>query len=118
MRYIVAGSREFGDSAFLYAVMDALLAGDQSPEIVSGGARGADTLGEHYAANRGIPLKVFPADWSQHGKSAGHRRNQQMAEYGHVLVAFWVNKSTGTRDMINRALDQRLRVHVFQFPAK
>jgi hypothetical protein len=49
--------------------------------VVSGGASGADALGESWAQTRGIPVKVFPADWHQLGYAAGPIRNQQMADF-------------------------------------
>ncbi|WP_420828246.1 SLOG family protein [Ectothiorhodospira shaposhnikovii] len=55
--------------------------------VISGGARGADTLGELYAIARGLPFKRFPADW-ECGKAAGHWRNDLMAWDSTRLCAF------------------------------
>jgi glycerophosphoryl diester phosphodiesterase len=55
---------------------------------------------------------VFPAEWDKYGKSAGYRRNEQMAQYAEVLVAFWDYNSPGTRHMINLAKQYNLEVHV------
>ena len=68
-KVIVAGSRHFDDYPFLCWKLDRLLAqkiGDV--EIVCGMARGADSLGEQYAKERGIPIRYFPADWQTLGK--------------------------------------------------
>lgn len=69
-------------------------------EVVSGGAKGIDTLGEHWAKNNDIPIKVFQANWDLHGKSAGIIRNKEMGNYADILVAFWDYKSRGTKHMI------------------
>ena len=74
---------------------------NEGVEIVSGGARGADKLGERYAAERGYGLKIFPADWNRYGKRAGYLRNEQMAQYADVCICFWDGESRGTKHMID-----------------
>jgi Protein of unknown function (DUF2493). len=69
-------------------------------EVVSGTARGADTAGEAWAEHHGVPVERFPADWDEHGKSAGPIRNQEMADYADAVVAIWDGKSSGTHNMI------------------
>src|SRR4029453_8101869 len=69
-------------------------------QIITGGARGADQLGYRWAWKHAIRHQVFRADWERFGKSAGIRRNLQMAQEGDVLVAFWDGQSPGTRHMI------------------
>lgn len=100
MRVVIAGSRGFNDREYLFKVMDALPWRGRITEVISGAARGADTLGEAWATSRGIPLHCMPADWRTFGKLAGKRRNVEMAERADVLVAFWDGSSPGTRHMI------------------
>lgn len=69
--------------------------------IISGHARGADSLGELFARENHLQLEVYPADWSTHGKGAGHIRNAEMAQVSDCLVAFWDGESKGTKNMIN-----------------
>lgn len=98
MKVIIAGSR---DVTSLYLVEDAsLMSKFDITEVVSGGARGVDRLGEIFAEKNGLPVKVFPADWIRFGKSAGHRRNREMAQYADALVAVWDGVSPGTKGMI------------------
>ena len=80
--------------------------------VISGGARGADRLGEQWARSHGIPFQVFPADWDKWGKSAGYVRNKQMAEVAEALIALWDGESRGTNDMIWQAQVRRLKVHI------
>ena len=91
-------------------------------EIVCGKARGANTLGEKFAKNYGIKVKYFPADWNSLGKSAGYKRNKQMAEYAKekngVLIAFWDKKSKGTKHMIDLANSNGLKVFVYNYQDK
>ncbi len=111
-KVIIAGSRDFTDYPLLCSVADQTLAGMEDIEIVSGGARGADALGEQYARERGYALKVFPAEWKKWGAAAGPIRNGQMAGYADALIAFWDGSSSGTRDMIRKAEEKGLRVQV------
>lgn len=110
-KVIIAGSRNYTNYEELAARCDFLLSKTtDSIEIVSGTARGADKLGERYAAERGLSCARFPADWNKHGKSAGFKRNIQMAEYADALIAFPVGESRGTRHMIRTARQYDLPV--------
>lgn len=84
-------------------------------EVVSGCAQGADAHGETVARSMGIPVSRFPADWKQYGKSAGIRRNAQMAEYADALIAVWDGESRGTKNMIELASARGLLVFVYRF---
>lgn len=116
LKVIVAGSRDFDifskveDTLMMYFKEHKLHRADV--EIVSGAARGADRLGEQFAIKYGLKLTKFPADWDKYGKSAGYRRNAEMAKYADVLFAFWDGKSKGTQHMINLAKDANLDVHI------
>ena len=119
-RLIIAGTRGFVDLLTLSHVADNLLSdklGTHDLEIVSGTARGADQTGEAYAISRGIPIKRMPAQWDRYGKSAGYRRNEEMAAYADALLAFWDGESRGTRHMINIANERMLVVRVYNYLA-
>jgi predicted Rossmann fold nucleotide-binding protein DprA/Smf involved in DNA uptake len=114
MKVIIAGGRYFEDYALLCRVCDYMLSNTPNDEIiiVSGTAYGADKLGEKYANERGYPINQFPADWDTYGKSAGYRRNEQMAENADALIAFWDRKSKGTKSMIDIAIRKSLKLKV------
>jgi predicted Rossmann fold nucleotide-binding protein DprA/Smf involved in DNA uptake len=71
--------------------------------IVSGCANGADAIGERYAKENGFEIEKYPADWEKYGKSAGPRRNEQMAKISDYIICFWDGKSKGTKSMIDYA---------------
>ena len=71
IKVIIAGGRNFKDYELLKEKCDFYLQEHSEIEIVSGAANGTDKLGERYAAERGYPTKLFPADWDRIGKSAG-----------------------------------------------
>lgn len=99
MKIIVAGSRSFTDSKLLTEKLDFFFS-KITPTIISGRASGADQLGEKYAEERGLDLILMPADWYKYGRSAGYRRNTEMAKVADGLVAFWDGESKGTGHMI------------------
>ena len=112
-KVIVAGSRDFDDYPLLCWKLDRLLAQKMGDvEIVCGKARGADSLGEQYAKERGIPVRYFPADWRTLGQSAGYQRYIQMAQYADALIAFWDGQSKGTKHMIDTARQFGLDVRI------
>lgn len=114
---LVAGSRTYNDYEEFVRIMDKVLENQTEVQLVSGGARGADSMAEAYAAARHIPIKVFPADWKQYGKSAGYRRNRQMHEFlaqfkNRGCILFWDGQSKGTQHNIGLAdeFDTPLRI--------
>lgn len=111
MKVIIAGGRDITD---LGLVAEAIYNSEfRITEVVSGGARGVDAIGEMYS--RSVLQKeptIFPADWDKFGKAAGHVRNAEMAEYADALIAVWDGKSPGTKNMINTALAAGLKVYV------
>ncbi len=115
MKLIIAGGRSFNDYALLSQKLDFLLQNQTDIEIVSGGAKGADNLGERYAKERGLACTQFPAQWDKYGKRAGMIRNEHMAQYADALVAFWDGASVGTQHMIQYAKQQGLNVRVVRY---
>jgi YspA, cpYpsA-related SLOG family len=115
MRVIIAGSRDFNSYNRLENELNQIL-GEAiygiDFEIVSGGARGADRLGEQYARQIGAKIKQFIPNWQGLGRRAGIVRNEVMAKYATHLVAFWDGISPGTRHMIEFAKRSGLTVHV------
>lgn len=105
-RVIIAGSRHYADYSQLRDVCDNLLADKCQTHrivIVSGGAQGADSLGENYARERGYALKRYPAQWDKYGRAAGPIRNAEMARNADALVLFWNGKSRGSLNMKQEA---------------
>ena len=117
-RVIIAGGRDYNDYDTLKNKCDYYLgnvAKTKHIEIVSGVAKSADSLGVKYAEEKKYYLKLYPADWKSHGKSAGYVRNTSMAEYADALIAFWDGKSKGTQHMIETAKTHKLIVKVVRY---
>ena len=110
MLVIIAGSRHFDDLQVLEdAVEDS---GFNITCVVSGAAKGVDLLGERWAQARGIGIRSFPADWDRYKRGAGPIRNEEMAKVAGGLIALPCQCSRGTKDMIRRAHNHDLQVHV------
>lgn len=114
MKIIIAGSRNFDDYFKVQLYMYGFIQIGWDVEIVSGTAKGADQLGERFAKENNYKLKQFPADWNKYGKSAGYIRNEEMAKYADVLIAFWDGESKGTKHMIDLANKHNLIVNVIK----
>ena len=117
-KVIIAGSRGFSNYRLLREKCNRFLR-EKRKEcniiIVSGGARGADALGEKYAKDEGFSLEIYLAQWKKFGKAAGFRRNEQMAEVADALIAFWDGKSHGTKHMIDIMNEKNLLVKVVNY---
>src|SRR5882757_5353350 len=109
MRTIIAGSRGIWQYSLL---LDAISeAGFDITTVISGTANGVDRLGERWAEEMKLPLERYPADWDKWGKSAGYRRNAEMAEIADALIAV-TNGSRGTGHMIDLATAKGLKIYV------
>ena len=119
-KVIIAGSRGFSNYKLLSEQCNKFLREKRKTNniiIVSGHARGADTLGEKYAQDEGFALEIYPAQWKKLGKQAGYRRNEQMAEVADALIAFWDGSSKGTKHMIDIMNEKNLLVRVVEYEA-
>ena len=125
LRIIIAGSRDFNDYELLKkSAIEIITKKTMLPDltrIISGGARGADTLGERFANEMGLEISRFIPDWEGLGKRAGYVRNAEMAKFASeddsygVLIAFWDGQSRGTKHMIDLAKRYGLEVHVVNY---
>jgi hypothetical protein len=116
MNLIIAGSRGFNDYGHFKTIMYHYL--QEHPEIttiISGMANGADKLGARYAKLIGLKLIEMPANWKDHGKSAGYKRNEEMAKIAQYCICFWDGKSKGTGHMIDLAKEYKLELKIVKY---
>lgn len=122
MKIAIIGSRTFKDYDLLQETMHNLIyeqndGSFDNVTIVSGGAKGADSLGKRYASDHNLGYLEFKAKWKDlshpdaviregaYGKYdavAGHRRNTLIIEEADIVVAFH-NGSKGTADSLRKA---------------
>ena len=81
IKVIIAGSRLFNDYIILRGFCDKLLESRVRDGykiiIISGHAKGADTLGEKYAKERGYDVEIYNYE-SKYGKGGGFKRNMKI----------------------------------------
>lgn len=106
-RIVIAGCRDYYNYDEAKIHIDFCLSNIRKENkiiIISGCASGADAIGERYAEENGFKVEKYPANWKKFGRSAGPKRNKQMAEVSDYVICFWDEKSTGTKSMIDYAL--------------
>ena len=106
MKWIIAGGRD--KPLFPCIVILDKIVPKNITEVVSGGAKGVDYAGEWWADKEGIPVKIFKANWDKYGKSAGYKRNKEMAEYADGVILLPGGK--GTDMMYSLALEYNLEI--------
>lgn len=99
----VIGSRTYKDMPLLIEHLDRTCANFSVASIVSGGAKGADSLAAEYAAVIGLPVEVFKPDWAQFGRGAGPIRNKAIVNAADIVLAFWDGESKGTKQALSYA---------------
>jgi len=107
----VIGSRNFTDYKLLESTLESL---PEITQIVSGGAKGADSLAKTYAEQHQLPLVIFKPDWKQYGKGAGIVRNRQIIDAAQMVVAFWDGVSKGTASSLALAKAKGIPVHIIK----
>lgn len=116
MKVAVIGSRNFDDYNRVKRILDLY----PISTIVSGGARGADSLGKRYSEEAlKKKAEIYEAEWSDLSKEpckiktrkdgskynalAGFNRNTTIIQNCDMVVAFWDGKSPGTKDSLDKA---------------
>lgn len=110
-RLAIVGSRNFANLDLVRSFVCRLR---PTTTVVSGGARGVDTVAVEAAQARHLQTHVLPADWDRFGKSAGYKRNAQIVHSVAGLVAFWDGESRGTKHAIDLATRCKLWVRVYR----
>ena len=112
MKVMITGSRALAgnDDAErdVRATLDALLVKNVDLTLLSGGARGVDTLGERWAEERGVSVTQFKPNYKRYRRGAPLVRNIEMLAACDGVVAFWDGTSRGTKHVLDHAKDKLL----------
>ena len=106
MKVAIIGSRDFNDYDLLVKTLEELAIS----LIVSGGAKGADSLAERYAIEHEIETLIFKPDYKLYNRGAPLKRNLQIIDASEFVIAFWDGKSRGTKHAIDYAHSQKKNV--------
>lgn len=109
MRVLICGGRDFTNVAYVWTHLDRIHAETPITEIITGGAPGADTIANDWGKTKRINRFVCKADWEQHGRSAGPKRNARMLEWKPDLVIAFPG-GRGTADMVRRSTEAGVKV--------
>lgn len=112
MKVAVIGSRSFTDYDLLKRTLSQL----SISLLVSGGAKGADSLAERYADENQISKQVFLPDYTRYGRGAPLKRNYQIIDFADQVVAFWDERSRGTGHALKYAEQQGKPVTIIIIP--
>ena len=86
---------------------------EETPEIVSGGAKGVDTCAREFASAKGLNLNEFLTEYQKYGRGAPLKRNLQIIDYADCVLAFWDGQSRGTKFVIEHCKAQGKPVRIF-----
>ena len=106
MKIAIVGSRNIPDEEKAYRLIKENIP-KECTEIVSGGAKGIDTLAERYAKEMGLIFTIFQPEYKKYGRRAALLRNTQIVEYADEVYAFWDMNSNGTLDTLIKCRDSK-----------
>lgn len=119
MRVLVCGSRDWADEYAINCVLNGYRSDGDPVTVISGMAKGADSIAAKWARLNEEELVEFPAEWELYGKSAGPARNREMLAQGkpEVVWAFKTHvESRGTNHMVNLARKAGIPTYVVTAP--
>lgn len=114
----IVGGRDFTNYNLLCKSVDNIIKNLNIKAIVSGGAQGADTLGERYAKEHNLKPIILKPEWDKYGKYAGLERNKDIVDNADIVIAFWDNKSKGTKNTIERTRKANKRLYIIPYNNK
>lgn len=114
MKLAVIGSRDFNNDEFFDTQLKAFCQkhNQEAVIIISGGAKGVDTLAQNYATKYHCQMIVFKPDYKRFGRGATFIRNRLIVDNADVVLAFWDRKSTGTKYTLDYAKKQNKQVFI------
>ena len=71
--------------------------------IISGGAKGVDSIAEKYADENNISKLILRQKYKKYGKAAPLKRNQEMIDLADEILVIWDGVSKGTKYSIEYA---------------
>jgi len=95
----IVGSRSITDDKFVNRILNCYKFMFGLPiKVISGGAKGIDSIGEAWADKLNIEKQIFLPDWENNGKAAGLIRNEDIIKNCDVCLAIWDGESHGTKN--------------------
>lgn len=118
MKLIIAGSRNIQDYEVVLEAMKSSPFNINDVDVLfSGGSEGVDKIAENiFEDNYESDISLYPVyeyiDVAPKDEVAPLIRNTQMAEDADALIAVWDGRSSGTKDMIDKARENNLDLYI------
>ena len=118
---LIAGGRDFNNYEVLKKCLDNETKDNILPiTVISGTARGADSLGERWANEAGHEIIKYKPEWDKLGPKAGPLRNIEMYNFikdkeNKKVIVFWDGISKGTMHMIKTASNGQLPLKIYNY---
>ena len=100
-RLMISGSRNIRNLKIIFDELEKLYAAHQNLILISGGAKGVDSIAEEWGRFRILPIEQHKPDWAKYGKGAGIVRNKEMVLAADYVLIFWDGESKGTKSVID-----------------
>ena len=100
-KIMISGSRTINDESLISEKLNSALAEYPDMILISGGARGVDSIGEAWAKSHNVQIQQYKPDWKRYGRGAGIVRNKSMVETADLVIIFWDGISKGTKSVID-----------------
>jgi hypothetical protein len=116
---LIAGSRSFNNYDIAKKCLDKEI-GELPIIVISGTAKGADSMGEQWANEHNFEIKRYKPEWDTLGRKAGILRNIEMynfikeKEFAKIII-FWDGQSRGAMHMIKTAANGKIPYQVYDF---
>lgn len=95
MKLLIVGSRRIGDFDLTPYI------NEEVTFILSGGAKGIDTVAEQYADKNRISKIILKPQYALYGRSAPLKRNEELVKLADKVLVIWDGESKGTNYTIN-----------------
>lgn len=115
MRIAIIGSRNFNDYQLLKDKLSLLNQQNKITLVVSGGAKGADTLGEKWAIENNVERLIFKPNYDLFGRKAPLIRNKEIIDNVDYVIAFWDGESRGTMYAVNYAKQKGIKGRLVKY---
>lgn len=115
MKVLVCGGRGYTGTGHVFSVLDDMHRLEPITLIIHGASGKTDFNADEWARRNVVPCLRVPADWKQHGSSAGPIRNRQMLKAKPALVVAFPG-GAGTADMIAAAQAAKVPVRIEDAP--
>lgn len=102
MKIAIVGSREPGNINFAKE-LEKRINIQSGDTIISGGAKGIDSLAAEYATAHGLALVEIRPNYAKNGRGATFIRNREIVDNADMVVVFWNGTSKGTKYTIDYA---------------